>query len=318
MKLYGKNQIKENEKNKNTKINNTNNTNNSNEKNTGAFLRHCPERFVQYLQDVTDGKQKINISGIQPHQLITEYLNEKAELNQTTELQWKTIINDLRNSRDSHDSCNDMNVYAVADVSGSMSGVPMNVAISLSLILFELYGNDIITFSENPTFHKINKDLSLKEKVNSLSKADWGMNTNFNEVMKLILEKEIMDKHLKKITNDYIQKKLRLFIFSDMQFDKAYNGNFMYSYYKEQFKKHGLEMPEMIYWNLRQSTSLNNDITCPITINEEGTALVSGFSSELLKIFLTGKSFNPLQIVIESISKYDVLIDSNEQIMYID
>jgi hypothetical protein len=205
------------------------------------------------------------------------------------------------------------NAYAVVDTSGSMSGTPMEVAIALGLIINELSGNDIITFSAKPTWHKIpaGDNISLYNKVNSIRKASFGLNTDFNAVMKLILEDQIV-KRISNIESNDNEKNvpITLFVFSDMQFDMANNKEFLYDSYKKLFKKCDLVMPNIVYWNLRNS-SMNN-ISCPITIDTNGTALVSGFSSDLLKTFMSCKTFNPLSIVLEAINKYEVFIDYSE------
>lgn len=57
---------------------------------------------------------------------------------------------------------------AVCDVSGSMAGVPMQVAIALGLLVAQLteepFRGQLITFHQSPQLHKI-KGHNLKEQV---------------------------------------------------------------------------------------------------------------------------------------------------------
>ena len=119
---------------------------------------------------------------------------------------------------------------ACCDTSGSMSGLPLEVCISLGLLIQELkspedpWKNRVITFSEDPTWHIITGD-TLYDKVLSLRKANWGMNTDYGKMMNMILEfavdNKIDEKFLPKI----------LWIFTDMQFDASENETSYYSGY---------------------------------------------------------------------------------------
>lgn len=78
-----------------------------------------------------------------------------------------------------------------SDVSGSMNGIPMNVAVALGLLVLELseepWKGKLITFSQNPQLHVI-KGNDLKSKVEFIKNMDWGMNTDFQKVFDLMLE----------------------------------------------------------------------------------------------------------------------------------
>jgi hypothetical protein len=270
----------------------------------GAFYRHCNDRFIQYLNDVKEGKSKINSTGISPYKLVSKYMENSEEdiYDDVVELQWKDMINKLKNTKNIDTL---KNSYAIVDVSGSMYGIPLQVAISLGLVINEISGNDILTFSQVPEWHKI-KGNTLKEKVESLNGAKWGANTNFNAVYELIYNykcKVLEDK----VDKGNIKADSYLFVFSDMQFDEAYGNNNerkpMYEYYKDKFESIGLKLPKIVFWNLRAV----ENIACPVSVDSNGTALVSGFSEQLLKAFLSGNEFTPLSIVLNCISKYDVV-----------
>jgi hypothetical protein len=90
-------------------------------------------------------------------------------------MQWKSYVAKLQKSGKLSSA------IAVCDVSGSMNGEPMEVAIALSLLVSELaaepYKGLLITFSEKPQLHEI-KGSSLVEKVEDIKDMAWGMNTN--------------------------------------------------------------------------------------------------------------------------------------------
>ena len=319
---YGKNYItcKKKKSNEEESYHEEENNNTYNERKIGAFLYHCKDRYVRYLDNVNNGKSKINITGLEPHKIISNYVNCNTKfVDEMFEAQWKSIIANLYekciNKDESNESIIDLrNSYAVVDVSGSMSGTPMDVAITLGLIINELSNNDIITFSNNPKWHTIpsGENITLYDKVKSLKSANWGQNTNFDLTMKLILN----DLIAKSVFDANFNKNITLFIFSDMQFDSAMGrGNkIAYNYYKNLFNESGFEMPNIVFWNLRNPNNL--DMTCPVTINDNNVVLISGFSSDLLKNFMSCTKFDPMSFVLSAISKYEVYIDPTESINF--
>lgn len=44
-----------------------------------------------------------------------------------------------------------------------------------------------------------------------------------------------------------------------------------------QFKAAGYELPQVVFWNLRDSSIVPGQKSTPVTMNEKGVALVSGF-----------------------------------------
>ena len=105
----------------------------------------------------------------------------------------------------------------------------------------------------------------------------------------------------------------RVFIFSDMEFDQARGTYVSYGSYntpnkwetdyeviREKFKLkgYGEAVPEMVFWNLRESGAT------PVSKNEKGCALVSGFSKNALKLFLEGSTdaLDPESVMMSAIS----------------
>jgi len=145
-----------------------------------------------------------------------------------------------------------------------------------------------------------------------LDSMDWGFNTDLNAAFDLILKRACDAK----ITQ--AQMIQTLFIFSDMQFDEACGSdsdrdqaastNFKVA--QANFEKHGYKLPKVVFWNLR-GYGYGESASVPVTQTEEGTALVSGFSGQLLKLFMDGVNelvtFNPFNLMKEAIGheKYD-------------
>nr|GLL41158.1 uncharacterized protein LOC109185905 isoform X3 [Ipomoea trifida] len=92
----------------------------------------------------------------------------------------------------------------------------------------------------------------------------------------------------------------RVFVFSDMEFDQVSENSWEtdYEVIQRKFREKGFtNVPEVVFWNLRASQST------PVVGNQSGVALVSGFSKNLLTIFLeNGGIINPEEVMELAIS----------------
>ena len=297
-----------------------------------AFSNHDGDRYCEYLAKVRSGEAKINVTGILPHELANYYVNlrnsqEEYEENETIELQWRTIVDNVK-------SCGILgNSLAIIDLSGSMfsasnGSIPAQVAISLGIITSlcckGMFKNKFITFSENPELVSLIPDDLYKEYTEkgidpslytcfkSLVDVDFGYNTNFVKCCDMII-KYGKDNNI----NDEDMPK-KLFIFTDMQFDEATNENdkeksgieTLYKTIVKMFKAADYTAPKFIFWNLNSS----HKESFPVNCKTEGTAMISGFSEQLLKIFMTYDEFKPDLIVEEILAPYlkEIFIDDTE------
>lgn len=275
-----------------------------------TFLKHDNIRYLKYLQDVRNGKKKINITGILPHELLKYYLNNDNP-NETIELQWKTIIDNIKSSGILK------NAIPIIDMSGSMfsasnGDIPARCAISLGILISLCcegkFNKKIISFSENPTIIDL-KSESLFDCFKQLIKIPAGYNTNFISCSELIINLGKMFS----IPDEEMPKKL--VVLTDMQFDKVtdnpYDLNTTYEHIIKLFKDNNYTPPKFIFWNLNS----DHNETFPVNCNVEGTAMISGFSEQLLKIFMNYDDFNPLLIVEEILKPYikDIIIHHHEK-----
>jgi hypothetical protein len=85
----------------------------------------------------------------------------------------------------------------------------------------------------------------------------------------------------------------RLFIISDMQFDAAdRNSMTNFQAIKSKYAASGYVKPDIIFWNVCGSSD-----DYPVSVTDDGTALVSGFSSSILSSFINQKEFSPYTIL---------------------
>ncbi|XP_047056847.1 uncharacterized protein LOC124663158 [Lolium rigidum] len=249
------------------------------------FIKHDQDRFNSFLADVKTGKAKIASGALLPHQILESALEDDDEV---ADLQWKRMVDDLLALGKLN------NCLAVCDVSGSMCGQPMDVCVALGLLLSELcdepWRHRVITFTAEPQLHHI-QGSTLSEKAEFIRNMDWGMNTNFQAVFDQLLWVAVDGN----VPPERMVKKV--FVFSDMEFDLASSRPWETDYeaitrkYTE--AGYGEAVPQIVFWNLRDSHSV------PVTAEQKGVALVSGFSKNMLKIFLGGDGIPSPRAVME-------------------
>ena len=194
------------------------------------------------------------------------YYSHAVAMDMTVEAQWKQ----LPNYADT-----EANALVVCDVSGSMfQGNPSAISVATSLAIYiaernkGAFKDHFITFSETPKLERL-KGNSLYEKVKNLSSANWGISTNLQSVFDLVLRMAVKNRV------PASEMPSSIFIVSDMEFDSCIEGR-NFDAIQSKFAKAGYEMPKLVFWNVM---SRNNQT--PVTMDEEGTFLVSGCSPSI-------------------------------------
>jgi hypothetical protein len=172
----------------------------------------------------------------------------------------------------------------MVDVSGSMEGDPMNVAIALGIRIAEksIIGKRALTFSAKPTWVNLEPYPDFFSQVKALRRAEWGMNTNFHAALDTILDAIIQNKMEPEDVQDLV-----LVILSDMQMDVAdRNGLIVYDNIKLKYEQAGMRVhgkpykpPHILFWNLRSTSGF------PSLSSQPNASMMSGFSPALLNLF---------------------------------
>lgn len=242
-----------------------------------AFKAHAPGEYAAYLAAVEKGEAKINAGTLFPYELVEKCQGWHVGVDATIEAQWKALPDYFAGKTE--------NSLVVADVSGSMSGQPMQVAISLALYVAErnkgTWHNKFMTFSETPQIQNVEGD-TLHARVKNLEHAEWGMNTNIERMFMQILATA-------RATNTAPADMItRLYIVSDMEFDAATRGHgvneTLFQGIKRTFNQAGYEMPELVFWNVRAGNK-----QFPMGLDERGFLNVSGCSPSIFTTLLSGK-----------------------------
>ncbi|QDP59434.1 MAG: hypothetical protein GOVbin4162_8 [Prokaryotic dsDNA virus sp.] len=260
-----------------------------------SFLRNDENRYRSYLDKLSKGEAKINAGAVYPYDIIKS-MREGGNTTAANE-QWEALPDYFEGES--------FSILPVVDTSGSMhikvsgSTTAMDVAVSLGLYLSERiegkFNNKFITFSERPSLQNVKGD-KLYSKLRSLYNSDWGFNTNLIAVFQLVLESAV--KH----GLDQSELPNKIMIISDMEFDCACGGMTNFATIDKMFEKAGYKRPDLIFWNV-----CSRQENYPVQKQDNGTALVSGFSPSIMRSVLSSKVVSPLDIMYETVldSRYD-------------
>lgn len=263
-----------------------------------AFQKRAEAAYKEYLGKVEKGEAKINAGALFPYDILRTLVESpQTEVSlKAADLQWKALPNFVEG---------DGKGLVIADTSGSMSGLPLYVAVSLAIYFAERnigpFKDVFITFSMNPCFHRL-VGSNLLEKWNNLDSGGWDGNTNLQAAFDLILNTA---KHNKVPEKDMPKT---LYIVSDMEFDYACSDEGKsatnFDVMKEKFAKAGYKLPNVVWWTV---DSRQNNV--PVKFSDNGVALVSGSHPSILKKIGNMKTLSPLGLMIEALTdkRYDAI-----------
>lgn len=283
-----------------------------------AFGRNDPDGYAAYLERVRAEaakppearQEKINVAGTQPHELVAAYqpsgwgVPMACGADATVEAQWAALVDRVRRA-----GTLGANV-AMVDVSGSMAGLPMQVAIALGLVTCAAspapWSGRFLTFESTPQWVQVDTAASLNAQVTVAAKAPWGGSTNVEAGLLLVLH----EARAWQVPSERMPR--TLFVFSDMQFDTAQRGAAGATFFdnaRAQFAAAGYALPRVVFWNLRDTAGGS-----PVQAHASGACMVSGYSAELLRTFMDGGGdFTPHAIMRRATARYHVVVDEAER-----
>ena len=253
-----------------------------------AFLRHDEDRFRTFIDRAVCGEEKINSATLYPYDIVEKYLSFSwnivnaqipAEESKVLEAQWRALPEYVEEGT---------NALVMADVSGSMMGRPMATSIGLALYFAEHnrgdYHNLFMTFSGDPEIVTVKGD-TLQQKLASIAKAKWGMNTDLYAAFRKILDLARQN-HTPKA--DMVKT---IIVISDMEIDQCGDRNWsFYDMMRAKYRMAGYEMPNVIFWNVNSRHDVfHADST------RKGVQLCSGQSAAVFKQMLSCIGMTPLE-----------------------
>lgn len=258
---------------------------------------------AKYEAFAKNTETKVNASALYPHDIAHRAFKTNCKgLDDPDRLMLQKYWDNLPN----YYGDNVENGIAVVDVSGSMTGVPMEAAVSMGAYIADKahgpFANHFITFSGNPELVKF-EGVDITDKLCRCIRADWGMNTNIEAVFDMLLN--IAMKQSVKPED----MPTRIYIFSDMEFDRCVISNSaghydwgcgmhsdaiqtLFESMKAKWARYGYKMPDCVFWNLN---ARNQNIPAI----GEGFSYVSGFSPTMISTILSGK--DGLDLVLEKL-----------------
>lgn len=265
-----------------------------------AFAKHDYERWNQYLKDLQKGTTKVNASTLYPYDLVHQYMDryygDSYGPNTLVEAQWKALPNYVGDGA---------NVMVMADVSGSMTGRPMETSIGLAAYFAQHnhgpFEGLFLTFTDIPRYIHVRSDDKLYTMVNKI-KQNVGYNTDLNRAFNLILDTAL--------ENHVPQEDLprALVVVSDMEIDSyvRFHGLDFVKTWRERFKAYGYELPQLVLWNVeaRNDTFLTKMAT-------KGVTFLSGQSASTFRSLidtLNCKSAYEAMVKVLMNPAYDVVV----------
>lgn len=247
-----------------------------------AFKKNDEERFLKYLNDVSNGRDKINSSVLYPYDIVEKYMYT-YNVDTVLEEQWKSLPNFI-NTED--------NIIVMADMSGSMNGRPMATSIGLAIYFAErnhgAFHNLFMTFSKEPELVEL-KGNSLKEKIKNSKSANWSMNTNIKSAFDMLLNVAIKNN----LSSNDMPKSI--IIITDMEFDHSGNNDWcFYDTIKNKFLSYGYTIPNIVFWNV---DARNN--TFHASSDYKGVQIASGQSTAVFKSILECINLTPYEAMIK-------------------
>jgi len=253
-----------------------------------AFEKHIPDIFNEWKDGLKEGKTTVKAKQLFPYEIVKEIRERHGQHDDVSEAQWKVLEDELRKSGVLERS------VVVVDMSGSMESpnyLPIDNAIALGLMVSSVvtgeFHNHVISFADNPQFLKL-EDGTIASRYNQINRLEVGYSTDIQKVFELILERG----KAAGLTDADMPKKI--WIISDMQFNDNCNirGTTNFEAIEEKYSNSNFTRPEIVFWNV------NGKITdYPVSVDDNGTCLVSGFSPSILKSILTTSEFSSVGIL---------------------
>ena len=265
-----------------------------------AFMRNDGERYGEFINKVTKGEAKLNARTLMPYELVDPFLSDG----------WRSGRSFMRDISDEEkrvlnatwasmpDFGGNENAIAVVDTSGSMyftrSPKPASVALSLGLYFAErnrgLFHNYFIEFSRNAHLIEIKGD-TFADRLRYIASFSQVADTNIESVFGLILTAAV--------THRIPQEEMpaTLYIISDMEFNSCVSNAEMTNFEnaKRKYAHFGYKLPNVVFWNVQSRNRQQ-----PVTMNEQGVALVSGCTPRLFSMVASG-NIDPYSVMMDVI-----------------
>ncbi len=243
-----------------------------------AFQRNDGQRYQSFLEKVSAGKATLHTGTLAPYEIVRPFFDRRVDEAE------RQAINATWNALE--DFTNGENALVVVDGSGSMywDADPKPAAVAESLAVYfaqrntGTFHNHFITFSTRPQLVEI-KGGDLLDQLRYCCSFNECANPDIQKVFELLLNTAIQ--------NHLPQSELpgTLYIISDMEFDACTENASLtnFQYVRNLFARAGYTLPRLVFWNVASRSRQQ-----PVTMNEQGVALVSGCTPRVFGMLKSG------------------------------
>lgn len=304
---------------------------NANKRYLNAFKKHDGARYIEHCKKAMDTSANVGVkmhAGVLfPHEIWEKYtqlpglgysynfecfyLGYLGTPPSTADISLEALWKNLPDLGD----CG--NTMVVVDGSGSMTMncagrvKPINISRSLGVYFAERcrgeFHNILMEFSNRPKLIDLNGCETLRDKILELNKYTDCSNTDIEAVFMLILQTAINANMKQSDLPD------RILIVSDMEFDCASNNTkyvfgmkALFDELADRYAEYGYKLPKLVFWNVNSRTN-----TIPMTENEMGVIMVSGFSPNIMSMVMSNQT-DPWLALKEKLDseRYDCISDT--------
>lgn len=266
---------------------------------TKAFGKHDEGRFNKYKESLEKGEAEIHADVLFPHDCIrtSRYGDRKI-----ADAQFDALPNYMEGTDEKIMVISDTSASMDSTVAGSISAVDVSQGIALycsaRMPKDGPFYKKFVGFCDESRF-KDWEGMTFSEAIRNRNVFDGAIgSTQIHTALELILKVA----RTFKLTED--QMPTTLIIVSDMQFHGGGvdgNGSEVENCL-DLYEKAGYRKPKVVYWNT------DGYAGSPATIRSQNIALVSGFSTGILKALLSGEDFTPKAVMLRALEKYTITI----------
>lgn len=259
-----------------------------------AFSKNDEERFVEYKLALKDGKETVHADTLFPHDCVRTARNGDSDI---ANAQFDALPNFMEGT--------DENIVVIADTSGSMdvhvAGEVRAVDISQALAL---YCSNMIP-ADNP-FHKKFIAFCDEGRLQSWNGMLFSAAIRNRRIFDHAVGSTRIDQALNTLLEYAMRRQVKevptvLLIVSDMQFTQGCStGDAPVEIALQDWDDAGFKRPRIVYWNTAGYAG------SPDTVQGKDVAMVSGFSTGILKAVLGGEDFSPKGVMLRALEKYTV------------